>query len=441
MSDIPMQNVPDLASPSIQTVQPVSLGERIQAIDVLRGFALLGILPVNMIAFAHVEAAYQNPTVAAGYTGINYLVWMLTHLIFENKMVTIFSMLFGVGLFIQVDRAEKRRGKVGSARSLYFRRVGWLLLFGLIHAYLFWFGDILTYYAILGMLVYWLRRLKPRTLIIIGTILLLVGSVALYGVSSYLENIIQYVEARPEMVKENKEIREMREEYNPPPAKVAADVKKVQDAGFLELAGLRARRTLQFQVAGFFLFVLWRFAGIMLIGIALYKLGMFSGQWSDSSYKRMGILGFGLGVLLTVIGLILNDHQGGMPQMLRLMATYDYYGSLLLAAGYIGIVMLMAKKQWLSALSQRLAALGQMAFTNYLSHTLICTAIFHGWGLGQFGLWPRSALFMLVLGIWTLQLIISPIWLRHFNFGPCEWLWRSLTYLNWQPMRRKVALD
>ena len=115
--------------------EPISSTERIAAIDVLRGFALLGILPVNMVAFANVEAAYQNPAIIGEFTGLNYLSWLFTHLIFENKMVTIFSMFFGVGLFIQVDRAEQRRGRGGSARGLYFRRVGWLLLFGLAHAY------------------------------------------------------------------------------------------------------------------------------------------------------------------------------------------------------------------------------------------------------------------------------------------------------------------
>lgn len=430
------ENIPP-TPPTVQPVQPVMVSERIQAIDVLRGLALLGILPVNIIAFAHVGAAYQNPTVAGGHTGINYLTWLFTHLIFESKMVTLFSMLFGVGLFIQVDRAEKRRGRPGSARGLYFRRVGWLLLFGLIHGYVFWFGDILTYYAVMGMLIYWLRRLKPRTLVIIGVILLLLGSAVLLGVSYYLDMAFNYVKEHPEKVEEAREIRKMQDEFSPSPEKVEADAKKVRDAGFIELARMRAGQTLQFQIMGFVTFVLWRISAMMLFGIALYKWGVFSLNWSDRSYWRWVLYGLGIGTPLMIMGIVSHHAQGGMVQMLSTMATYDYFGSLFMAAGYLGLMMLLVKNHWLPALTSRLAAVGQMAFTNYLSQTLICTAIFHGWGLGQFGYWPRYALFLLVVGIWLLQLLVSPLWLRHFYFGPGEWLWRSLTYLKWQPMRRK----
>lgn len=415
--------------------EPVASTERIAAIDVLRGFALLGILPVNMVAFAHVEAAYQNPAIIGDFTGLNYLSWLFTHLIFENKMVSIFSMLFGVGLFIQVDRAEQRRGRVGSARGLYFRRVGWLLLFGLVHAYLFWFGDVLTYYAIMGMLIYWGRRLKPRTQIIIGIVLLVLGSLVLTGLGYFLGLSRDHVMTHPEMVKEAEEFKKMEEGFNPPPIKVAEEAKKVREADFLGMVRLRAKQTMQFQVLGFLTFTLWRFSGLMLIGIALYKLGAFQLEWTQQRYRKWMCIGFLVGIPLTCYATSLRYGLSDFAIAVRITGTWDYFGSLFMAAGYVALIMLMVKEQWYPRVQHHLRAVGQMAFTNYLMHTLICTFIFNGWGLAQFGTWPLWKLSLLVLAIWTLQLIVSPIWLKHYRFGPAEWVWRSLTYWKLQPMR------
>lgn len=393
-----------------------------------------------MVAFAHVEAAYQNPAIIGDFTGLNYLSWLFTHLIFENKMVTIFSTLFGVGLYIQVTRAEERLGKAGSARGLYFRRVGWLLLFGLAHAYLFWYGDVLTYYALIGMLIYWVRRWRPRTQIILGILLILFGTVMLVGLSYVLDATIEYLRAHPEMKKDAEDLKKMEEAFNPAPAKVEEDARKVRQADFFSLIGLRTGHTLQFQVMGMITFVLWRFSGLMLFGMALYKLGGFNLNWNDKRYWRWVLFGFGIGIPMTVYGTWLRSGLSEMTTSLRIMGTWDYYGSLGMAAGYFALVMLMVKHGWLVTLQNRLAAVGQMAFTNYLMHTLICTSIFHGWGLAQFGLWSLSKLFLLVMAIWLLQLAISPMWLKHFHFGPVEWLWRTLTYLKLQPFRRSIAM-
>ncbi|MBL8821375.1 MAG: DUF418 domain-containing protein [Planctomycetia bacterium] len=431
------QEIPESLEPAKPiSAQPVQDQERIHAIDVLRGFALLGILPVNIIAFAHVEAAYQNPAIAGGFTGINFITWLLTHVIFEGKMVTLFSMLFGVGLFLQVSRVEERRGKPGSGRGLFFRRVFWLLIIGLIHAYVFWYGDILTYYALMGMLVYWFRRWKPRNQLILGLSLILLGSLILVGASLLLDFSFSYVESHPELVKETEDIRKMKENFNPTPAMVEEKSKQVRDAGFVEMLRLRAPSTAQFQIFGLLTFVLWRITGLMLCGIALYQLQAFDRSWPNQRYQRWAMIGLGLGILLTCLGIWQHLQTKEMPDMIRTMATYDYYGSLLMAAGYFAVIMLAVKQRWLPAVQSRLAAVGRMAFTNYLSQTLICTAIFHGWGLAQFGLWQRYQLFLLVIAIWCFQLFISPIWLKHFHFGPCEWVWRSLTYWKLQPMRR-----
>jgi uncharacterized protein len=402
--------------------------ERIHAIDVLRGFALLGILPVNMMAFAHVFAAYQYPRLAGGFEGVDFAVWCIIDLIFEQKMITTFSLLFGAGLYLQVTRNEERRGRIGAARGLYYRRVGWLLLFGLFHAYFLWYGDILTYYALLGMLVYLFRRRSPRFLIITAVILIIIGSLLGWAFSLMLDN--------PEAG------RQMRDMMSPSAEKLRQEEAMVRGSSFLELAWRRAPVTATFQIMMFFMFGLWRLAGVMLLGIAFVKLGILAAQRTASFYRTCVLLGLGLGIPLTLYSQqVFLEPELDLRRYFTTSSVADYYGSLLMALSYLGLVMLAVQNNWFPAAQARLAAVGRMALTNYFSHTLICTFIFHGWGLGQFGYWSRSQLALLALCIWAFQLIISPIWLRHFQFGPMEWLWRTLTYLRRQPFRRVTAGD
>jgi uncharacterized protein len=412
----------DSPSSPVPSAAPVAEPERIQAIDVLRGIALLGILPVNMISFAHVFAAYMNPSLAGGFEGLDYAVWSVVHFLFEGKMITLFSLLFGAGLFLQVSRAEARRGRVGSARWLYLRRVGWLLLFGLIHAYLFWYGDILTMYAIIGFLIYWLRRLRPRWLISLSVLFLCLGA-TLFGL--YIMSL------RPD----SKEYQKMHREMVPSRAAIEREERQVRQDSFLELAEHRAPKTLQFQLQMLF-FAVFRLNALMLLGIAFVKLDILTARRSPHYYGRMAVICLALGLPLTALAGWMMSQPYDLVRAFTSFACVDYFGTFFQALGYLALVMLMVQRGWLPALQARFAAVGRMALTNYLTHTLICTFIFMGWGLGQFGYWSRTQQFLLVLAIWGFQLLISPIWLRHFQFGPMEWLWRTLTYLRRQPFRR-----
>jgi uncharacterized protein len=409
--------------PATSSPRPVQQTERIRAIDILRGFALLGILPMNIISFAHVPQAYDTPIVAGGFAGSDFIVWLISHVFFDGKMVTLFSVLFGAGLFLQVDRAEQRRGRVGAARGLYFRRVGWLLLFGLLHAYLFWYGDILTYYALMGMIVYWLRRFSAPTLFLTGLVMILLGSLLFSGILIAAVNetsLKKSSEAMEKIIAQKPQVEE-----------------QVRQGDFLGLVGKRAMTTLLIQGKLVSAYALWRILGLMLWGIALVKWEGLSARWSSRAYVRCMIVGFGLGLLLTAMDTLISLlHHFAPIQRELAFFTVAYFGSIFLALGYFGLAMLMVQKGWLRSLQDSLAAVGQMAFTNYLMHTLVCTFIFSGWGLAQFGLWSRSQLSALVLSIWLLQLVLSPFWLTYFRFGPFEWLWRSLTYLRPHPMLR-----
>src|SRR5580692_13159976 len=187
-----MASAPVLTEPSREqayqprsavTPQPVGEKERIVSIDVLRGFALLGILPMNIQYFSMISAAYSNPTAYGSMTGANYWVWLLCHVFADEKFMTIFSMLFGVGILLMTSRIEAV-GKPSAGR--HYRRMGWLIAFGLAHAYLLWSGDILVTYGMCGLLVYLCRRIRPRTLLIMGVLAIAVASASMtaYGLWS-----------------------------------------------------------------------------------------------------------------------------------------------------------------------------------------------------------------------------------------------------------------
>lgn len=179
----------------------------------------------------------------------------------------------------------------------------------------------------------------------------------------------------------------------------------------------------------------------MLAGMALFKLGVFSGRQPASVYWTMIAIAVCYGIPITLYGTH-RDFAAGWDFRYSFFygMQFNYWASLLVSLGWVGTIMLACKVVALLPVTRRLAAVGRMAFTNYIMHTIICTTLFYGHGFGLFGKVERVWQFAIVLAIWTLQLIVSPIWLRHFLFGPLEWLWRCLTYLQWEPFRRVPAV-
>ncbi|HUV29702.1 MAG TPA: DUF418 domain-containing protein [Acidobacteriota bacterium] len=422
---------------------PVSSSERIAAIDVLRGVALLGILVINIELFALPNSVIFNPTVAGGFTGLNLFAWKVDTIFFLEKMMAIFSMLFGGGLILMSGRAE------ASGRPLcgiYYRRILWLLLIGLAHAYLLWFGDVLFSYALCGLLLYPLRRRSARLLIILGVILLVLGMLIRTGAGTIngmlRENAVaaQEAQARGEDLSAQQRAvmnawEQMRSMFEPPAA-VLAEETAARRGSYSQVLAWRIPHTLMMQTQGFVFMVFWRTAGLMLLGMGLMKLGVLSGMRSPRYYLLMIITGYGIGLPLSGYGAgSLIAHGFDIVYRLTSGNHYSYTGSVLVALGHTGVIMLVCQFGFLEGLTWRLAAVGRTALTNYLAQTLICTTIFYGYGLGLFGRIDRFGLWAFVLGVWLVQLWLSPIWLKRFRFGPAEWLWRSLTYGRLQPMR------
>ncbi len=403
---------------------PVAQNERIDSLDVLRGFALLGILVMNIMSFAMPFSAYFNPTAWGDMSGANYWVWFFSHLLFDQKFMTIFSMLFGAGIIVFTTRAAER-GR--SPAALHYRRTFWLLLIGAVHAYLLWYGDILVLYAMCALIIYPARKLPPGWALAIGIFLLTIGS----AFSLMAGLTMQYWP--PEA------IAEMSDFWKPGTEKIQAEIAAYTGPWSGQLAH-RVEMSLGFHTGYFLKWGFWRAGGLMLVGMALFKLGIFSAARAAKAYVTMAVVGLLVGLPLIYTGIRMNEAaQFDLRYSFFLGAQFNYWGSLLMGTAYIGILMLFCQRVGGGWLKQSLRAVGQMAFTNYLMHTLICITIFYGPGLGMFAQVNRVGQIGIVLGVWALQLVYSPIWLRHYRFGPFEWLWRSLTYWRPQPMQRSAA--
>ena len=438
--------------PAIGPVQPVhgspvTPAERFASLDMLRGVAILGILVMNIYAFAMPFSAYTNPLLMGGTDALNMGIWFFTHILFDQKFLSIFAMMFGAGLVLMTGRAEAKGAKPA---PIYFRRQFWLVLLGAVHGYLIWFGDILFAYALIGMMVYLFRKRSPRTLIIVACLLITVTPLINYGMSYYMSDLREQAEeyaavelAGETLSDEQREIVAGWEESRAFMAPTAEDTQKdleVHQGSYVDILVHRVPLVASMQFFMIFIFGIWRVGGLMLIGMALMKLGVFTGERDAAFYRRLMIAGYVLGVPLTVFSaanLFAHDFDG--LYNLRVGQLPNYVGSVLVALGHIGLVMLIAKQGFMRRLMSRFASVGRMALTNYLMHSVILTSIFYGYGLGLYGDLPRSWQMVFVIAVIGLQLALSPWWLSRFRFGPVEWLWRSLTYWERQPMRAAAA--
>jgi uncharacterized protein len=399
---------------------PVNPSERIVSLDVLRGFAVLGILIMNVQSFSMIMASYINPSAFGDLTGLNRVVWTLSHVLADEKFMAIFSMLFGAGILMIAGRAEE---KGLSAWSVHGRRSLWLIVFGLLHAYLLWYGDILVTYGICGLIVFAFRKARPGRLLISGLLVASVASLLYLGFGYSM----QYW---PPEATEN-----LMRSWLPDAEHVAEEIAAYQ-GGWLDQMSIRIPASMSLQTFVFLIWQGWRVTGLMLIGMALLKWGVLSAARSRRFYLTSMLIGFLAGYPLILLGVYRNFAAGWMLEYSMFYGPQlNYWGSILVAFGYVCMVMLLAQAARTGVLTRAFAATGRMAFTNYIMQTLICTAVFYGHGLGLYARMERKEQILLVFSIWILQLVISPVWLKHFRFGPLEWLWRSLTYGCRQPMR------
>ena len=401
---------------------PALPASRIESIDMLRGVALLGILVLNIQTFAMPFEAYTNPTAYGDLTGANYWTWFFTHLLGDMKFMSIFSMLFGAGIVLMIERLEAT-GR--SAMGIHYRRMVWLLLIGLIHAYGIWYGDILVSYALCGMWVVWLRKLRPGWLLVIGLLVVAVSSVLMGGLGLML------------VIMPGDQAAEIMASDLTPDESVLWQLETYR-SGWIVQMDHRLPSSIAVQTIVFLFYSLWRASGLMLVGMALYRWGVFSGKVATKVYGTLLAVGILVGLPTIWWGMELKWDIDWEPiQSEFLFAQFNYWGSILVALGWVALVMLFIRAGLLKWFQHALACVGRMALTNYLLQSIVCTLIFYGHGLGYFGEVDRVDQALLVLVVSIAQLIWSPLWLNWFRFGPFEWLWRSLTYWSIQPMRRR----
>lgn len=443
--------VPSAASKSTAP-SPVAQSERISSVDVLRGVALLGILVMNIGDYALPEGFDYNPTILAatvlGPLGkSSLLLWAARFVLFEGKMRALFSMLFGASVILLTSRLEKR-GEAGISGDIFLRRNMWLTLFGVLHAYLLWWGDILYFYGMTALLfLYPCRKLKAKTLLIAGAAVVLVGIA--YRVTR-LESRIHLAQ-RAEAAKrlqaagqtltdeQNDDIKnwdKVAARNHPDPKELEQEVAEMR-GGYGSVFNRNAPIVIDEQGAGFYRFGFVDSLGMMLIGMGLLQAGFLSGRLSFSTYGLIATAGYAVGLPLGVVSAWQVWRHGFDPFAIVEWEFLPYDPQrILVGLAHASVVLLIVKVGALKWVTRRVAAVGQTALSNYIGTTVICTLIFDGWGFRMFGRLAFYKLFYVVAAIWVVNLVASSVWLKYFRFGPLEWAWRSLTYWKIQPMRQ-----
>jgi uncharacterized protein len=395
------------------TFTPVLESDRISSIDLLRGVAVLGILIMNIQHFSMPTAAYINPSAYGDLSGVNRWVWILSHLLASGKFMSMFSMLFGAGVLLFTHRAEQ---KGLNSATLHFRRMGWLLLFGMMHGFLLWTGDILVTYSLCGMLLFLFRNLRPDRLLGIALAFFLVPIL----INIFIAWSMPYWP--PEAVQSTLDSWM-------PGTQLIQHQLDVYRSGWLEQMEIRVPETIFMQTGLFLMGTFWRVMAMMLLGMALYKWGVLSAECSSSVYIKMTITGLAMGLLLSITGILLNfKNEWTMEYSMFMGVQFNYLGSVGTSLGYVGLLMLISQAPRFNGCKKKISAVGRMAFSNYILMTLLCTSLFYGHGLGLYGYLERKYQVLVVLVIWALMLVMSPLVLKRFQQGPLEWIWRALTY-------------
>jgi uncharacterized protein len=418
--------------------RPLDQSKRIVSIDVLRGIALFGILLMNIVGFGLPFPSYGDPTIAGGSTGLNLFAWTTNSLFFEGTMRAIFSLLFGAGFILLTTRIEAKGGGAVTA-DVYYRRTIWLLIFGLVHAYLLlWTGEILYSYGLMGMFLYPFRNVTSYKLFLAGLVLILIGTgrdiIDHYNLQETQRKAMiakADVEAGEKPDKDYQKALESWEGHvskSKPEPEVVQDRIDAMHEDYFSIVATLAPVNASFQSSFAYRYDVFDILSMMLIGIAFYRWGIITAKKTFRFYWTMVLAGYSVGITVNYFETMhIINNQFDMMAFSEAGMTYNV-GRLFTAMGHVGLVMIFCKSGFMGWLSLRLAAVGKLALTNYIMHTVICNLIFMGFGFSMFGRLERYQLYFVVFSIWIFQLIISPIYLKYYRFGPLEWLWRWLIY-------------
>ncbi|WP_133405527.1 DUF418 domain-containing protein [Parashewanella tropica] len=404
---------------------------RIDSIDTLRGFALLGLPLMNLLVFATPVAAYMNPNVHLSDSPLNHFIFSFLQIFADQKFMGIFSVLFGVGLVLLHEKLKQQQTVKYGTGTIYLRLFV-LMVIGYLHVTYLWAGDILFVYAVGGMLIYPFIGVGKKSLFVIfGIIYALVVLMSTLGSGFDTTALTPLAKAQIE------------ESFNPSLEQIQqfhniflgsmADINQFYEQITLDGQDIELQVLItQFM---FSLAAIFRAYAMMVLGIFLYKAGFVTGQASIGQYRFWSVFGLLVGGAITVVGLVVNyghdfDDVGIFYSYGNVFVTL---GSPLMVVGYIALfhwVLNKGQTLW----SMALARVGRMALSFYLLQSVICVSVFYGVGFGWFGSLARWELVLFALGLAGLQLGIAKLWLTYFKQGPMEWLWRSITYRQLAPL-------
>jgi uncharacterized protein len=391
--------------------------DRFESLDVVRGVAVMGILLLNIVGFALPESAYFNPRAYGGAQGADLAAYLVNFVLFDGKMRGLFSFLFGASMLLVIERAEAE-GR--NPAVVHYARMFWLLAFGLAHLWLLWWGDILSHYALVGMIAFAFRKLTVPRLVAWGLCLVLAQFAAMAmlaaaaGGPTDAAGLQQFFGISP-------------------PAALASDL-ALHRGSYEAIVAARFAEHGWSAIDGLWFFG-WETLGYMAFGMAAMKSGMLTGAWDRRRYALWAAVGFGIGIpaYVAIALWLVGSDFALFPVVMGVMAVPTLVRPPMIAAWACLILLAMRPG---GALTARIGAAGRMAFTNYLATSLICTTLFYGYGLGWYGHLSRAELYLVVPAVWALMLLWSQPWLARFRYGPFEWLWRSLSRGGLQPMRR-----
>lgn len=422
---------------------PVPESSRIRALDVARGFALLGIFLVNIESFSQPLGEFMRTAPPPDATFAETVAFYFVKVLCEGKFYPLFSMLFGIGFALQFDRAvQANRRFIGVG----LRRLGILFLFGVTHALAFWYGDVLHLYAVTGVLLLLLIKCRARTLLIIASILLIIGIIG----AGVIALLVGATPPPPPMRDPPPHFDDpfgtlwkalANEKLNDGPAAplwIQTESQVYREGPYLQLFLFRMMTWLimaAFEMFGSFLFI----GALFLFGAAMLKSGVFD-PGNVAIRRRLFLVGITLGlpcsIAAAIVMQLLPTTAGRVVAGLLTAATGP-----LLSLAYLMGWSLVVDFGWWPRLTSAMANAGRMALTNYLSQTVIATTIFYFYGFALFGRTTGPQRLGIVFAVYAMQLVLSSIWLQFFRFGPMEWLWRTLTYGQLQPFVKRPMLE
>jgi len=404
---------------------------RIEAIDAVRGFAVCGILIMNVVAMAMPVYAYADPTYYGGATGWNLAAWAFAYIFADGKMRALFTLLFGASTLLIADRAE---GRAPGPAQTHYRRMAWLFVFGMIHAWGFWYGDILVEYAVCGGLIFLARKWPTGAILFTAGLFLLIALALDLAQWQALAALKAAATGAHPPAAATTAWNALLADASPRSPEVAREI-SLYRGGIADVFAARAPTTRLFQTS-LLPASLPETLGYALAGMALLRAGFLNGAWPRRYYAWLVAIGLGVAVPLhlPVAWLLVARHFD--PPAIPLAEALGFVLRPWIALAYASAIILLATSGRARAPVVRLAAAGRMAFSNYLGTTLVATTLFYGYGFGLFGRLDRAQLWFVIIAIWLLILGWSKPWLDRFAYGPLEWLWRSLARGARQSFRR-----